>query len=86
MEDKPSSTVWSRLAASAPLAPELVAALERYDPLSLNELESRLSDCEDALRRWASHPDNHGRPSRQAPRHIERVAVGTLLERRTWWE
>lgn len=73
---------WERLAAAAPVPPELTAMLIRLDDLGLRDLEARLEDCHDDLRVWASRPENARRVSAEGPRHLERLALGTLLERR----
>jgi hypothetical protein len=78
--------VWRRLAQVAPVAPALVEALSRFDGLGLRELEAELARREEELRAWACRPENRGRPSHREPAHLERVALGILLERRTWWE
>lgn len=78
--------VWERLAEAAPVAPELTAMLTSLEGLGLRELEARLEECHDDLRAWAARPENLRRPAGEAPRHLERLALGTLLERRLWWE
>jgi hypothetical protein len=84
--DPVSEGVWERLSQVAPVAPGLVGLLSRLDQLGLSELEARLEACHGQLRAWAARPENHGRPAREGPCHLERLALGTLLERRLWWE
>jgi len=71
----------ARLGRLSPVAPELQRALARFESLGIRELEAALAERDEALREWArSHP---GRPVREAPGHVERVAIGALLEYRT---
>lgn len=81
-----NADVWQRLSALAPVSPRLAATLSRLDHLGLDELEKRLEDCHALLREWAARPENHRRPVHEEPCHLERLAIGTLLERRLWWE
>jgi hypothetical protein len=78
--------VWERLAEVAPVAPELTAMLTSLEHLGLRDLEERLDDCHRELRAWASRPENRLRRAAESPRRLERLALGTLLERRLWWE
>jgi hypothetical protein len=84
--DRAGEGVWRRLGRVAPVAPELVEWLHRLDGLGLRELESRLAACDAQLRAWAARRENGARPVHEAPRRLERLALGTLLERRLWWE
>lgn len=72
-----------RLAAVAPLDPRLAAAFARFEDLGLADLQRALGRREDRLRAWASDPSNRGRPSAASPEHLDRVALGTLIEYRT---
>lgn len=72
-----------RLAAIAPLDPVLRAALARFEDLGLTDLQQRLREHEGRLRAWADDPANRTRPSSESPGHLERVALGALLEHRT---
>lgn len=84
--DRMGEGVWRRLGRVAPVAPELIEWLDRLDGIGLRELEARLAACDAQLRAWAARPENRTRPVREAPRRLERLALGTLLERRLWWE
>lgn len=76
-----------RLKAVSPLRnPDLIAALERYELLGIPDLDQAWDDVNEAFRRWVEAPDNAGRPIRDAPQYWDRIAIGTLQERRTWWE
>lgn len=81
-----SGGVWHRLAQAAPVDAGLVLLLDRFDRLDLGEIETRLDECDERMRTWAAQPENVGRPVAEAPCHRERLALGTLLERRLWWE
>lgn len=79
--------VSQKLPASAPIAqPELLALFARFEHLSLMELHAALEGAEARFRAWVEHPDNAGRPIREAPAYLERIALDSLRERRTWAE
>lgn len=73
----------ARLAAVAPLEPGLTSAFARFEHLALADLQRALRRREDRLRRWAGDPANRGRASAESPGHLERVAIGALIEHRT---
>ncbi len=73
----------ARLAAVAPIDPALGAALARAEHLPLADLQRALRHSERRLREWASDPSNGGRATSESPGHLDRVALGTLLEYRT---
>lgn len=74
-----------RLGASAPVAdPELLALLARYEVLGLRELARAMDAAEGRFRRWVEAPVNAGRPIRQASGYRDRIALGLLLESRTF--
>ena len=74
-----------RLAASAPIAdPELLVLLVRYEALGLRELTRAMDAAEERFRRWVEAPVNAGRPIRQASGYRDRIALGLLLEKRTF--
>ncbi len=73
----------ARLAAVAPIDPSLQAALARAEHLPLTDLQRALRDSERRLREWAGDPSNGGRATSEAPGHLDRVALGTLIEYRT---
>ena len=73
----------ARLAAVAPLDPGLAAALARFEHLGLADLQRALHRREERLREWANDPSSRGRANSASPGHIDRVALGTLIEYRT---
>ena len=73
----------ARLAAGAPVDPALAAALARVEDLPLTDLQSALVRSEARLREWARDPANRGRAATESPGHLDRVALGTVLEYRT---
>jgi hypothetical protein len=76
-----------KLAAAAPVAlPALAEALARYEGLGLTELRAAFEACEARFREWVERPENGGRPISEAPDYVDRIALDSLLERRTWWE
>ena len=86
--DRVSSHLFSeRLLAVSPLRnPELIAAFERYQLMGIPELDQTWDAVNAAFRRWVEAPENAGRPIQEAPQYLDRIAIGTLQERRTWWE
>lgn len=83
---RPIDPLSEKLAGVAPVAPDLLAAFARFEHLSLTELQERF-DLETAgLKAWVEDPANRGRPLAEAPNYLDRIAVDTLLERRTWCE
>jgi hypothetical protein len=76
-----------RLPVAAPVAmPDLVAAFERFEGLSLTELHEAQAACEARFRDWVERPENAGRPISEAPDYLDRIAIDSILERRTWQE
>ncbi len=76
-----------KLAAVAPIADErLAAAFAKYEHLTIAELEAECLAVEEAFKQWVQHPDNEGKPIQLAPMYVDRIAVDSLRERRTWWE
>jgi hypothetical protein len=75
-----------KLAAVAPMAPELVEAFARFEGLTLTELQERFDEAQDRFRAWVEDPANAGRPLSEAPDYLDRIALDSLLERRTWAE
>ncbi len=76
-----------KLPAAAPVAmPELLSAFERFEGLSLTELQEAMAACEARFRAWVERPENAGRPISEAPDYLDRIAIDSILERRTWWE
>ncbi len=72
-----------RLALAAPLDPGLATALARFEHLGLADLQRALRVREERLRAWAGDPANRALPSAASPGHLDRVALGVLLEHRT---
>ncbi|MCB0881641.1 MAG: hypothetical protein KDC33_05410 [Thermoleophilia bacterium] len=54
--------------------------------MTIAELEAECLRVEDAFKAWVQHPDNEGKPIQLAPMYVDRIAVDSLRERRTWWE
>lgn len=79
-------SVARRLAEVAPVAPELVAAFERFEHLSYAELQSRFEGCTDRFRLWVEESANRERPISEWPEYLDRIALDALIERRTWME
>jgi hypothetical protein len=73
-----------KLSDVAPVAPELVAAFARFEHLTLTELQEQFAAADARFRAWVGeHPD---RPISEAPDYLDRIALDSLLERRTWAE
>ena len=75
-----------KLSAVAPMAPELVEAFARFEGLTLTELQERFDEAQARFRAWVEDPVNAGRPISEAPDYLDRIALDSLLERRTWAE
>jgi len=75
-----------KLSAVAPVAPELAAAFARFEGLTLTELQRRFDESQARFRAWIEDPRNAGRPIAEAPDYLDRIALDSLLERRTWAE
>lgn len=76
-----------KLPGSAPVAqPELLDAFARFEHLSLTELQAAFDAAQARFRAWVEAPANAGRPLREAPDYVDRIALDSLLERRTWAE
>ena len=76
-----------KLPASAPIAdPALIAALARWEHLTVPQLEEEFRLNEDRFRAWVQDPANAGRPMQEFPEYIDRLAIDALIERRTWME
>lgn len=72
-----------RLAAVAPIDPALAAALACFEHLGLADLQRGLRLREQRLRDWAADPTNGALSSAASPGHLDRVALGILIEHRT---
>ena len=75
-----------KLAAVAPVAPELLARFERFESLTLLELRDAFDAADRRFQDWVRAPVNEGRPISEAPDYLDRIALDSLLERRTWAE
>ena len=75
-----------KLSSVAPVAPELVEAFERFEHLTLTELQEAFAAADARFRAWTRDPANAGRPITEAPDYLDRIALDSLLERRTWAE
>jgi hypothetical protein len=75
-----------KLSAVAPMAPELVEAFARFEGLTLTELQERFDEAQARFRAWVEDPANAGRRISEAPDYLDRIALDSLLERRTWAE
>ena len=76
-----------KLPAQAPIAePELAEALKRYEDLTVPELEDAFARNDADFKAWVQAPGNGERPIREFPGYVDRIAIDSLIERRTWWE
>ncbi len=66
--------------------PELLERFRVYEHLTLMELQEAFDACEERFRAWVRAPENEGKPITDAPDYIDRIALDSLRERRTWWE
>jgi hypothetical protein len=75
------------LDASAPIALEgLAEAIARWEPCSLDELQSASDRIQREVRAWAEDPANAERPISDSPVYLDRMAVEVLIERRYFTE
>lgn len=64
--------------------PELFDRWTQYEGMTIAELTSAFEACEERFRAWVlANPD---RPISESPDYIDRIAIDSLRERRTWWE
>lgn len=76
-----------KLPASAPIAQDrLVETFARYEGLTITELHQEFERATARFRAWVEDPSNVGRPLSDAPDYIDRIAIDSLIERRTWQE
>lgn len=75
-----------KLSDVAPVAPDLLEAFGRFEHLTLTELQEQFSAADARFRDWVRRPENAGRPIAEAPDYLDRIALDSLLERRTWAE
>jgi hypothetical protein len=82
-----SNLLSERLLAASPMRnPAMIAAFERYELLGIPELDAAWDAVNADFRRWVEASENAARPIQEAPQYWDRIAIGTLQERRTWWE
>lgn len=76
-----------KLPRNAPIADDaLIAAFARYEALTITELHEEFDTVTARFRAWVEDPANAGRPLSDAPDYIDRIAIDSLIERRTWQE
>lgn len=76
-----------KLSAVAPISDQrLTDAFARYEGLTLAELEEAWENVQAEFRAWVEAPENTGQPIQDAPCYVDRIAIDSLRERRTWWE
>jgi RecB family exonuclease len=76
-----------KLARQAPIAErDLPAALARYEGLTILQLEEAFRENERRFKEWVMEPANAGRSIQEFPGYVDRIAIDSLIERRTWME
>ena len=75
-----------KLAAVAPVANDLLERFERFEHLTLTELQEAFDAADARFKAWVETPGNESRPISEAPDYLDRIALDSLLERRTWSE
>jgi hypothetical protein len=75
-----------KLAGVAPVSDDLLAAFARFEGLTLTGLQEAFDAADARFRDWVRDPANAGRPISEAPDYLDRIALDSLLERRTWAE
>ena len=75
-----------KLSAVAPIAQDLVEAFSRFEGLTLTQLQEAFDVADERFKAWVRDPANEGRPISDAPDYLDRIALDSLLERRTWAE
>ncbi len=79
--------VSQKLADAVPMAdPLILEAIGRHEHLGLVALQEAFDANEARFRAWVEDPGNAGRPIRESPFYLDRIALDSLLERRTWAE
>lgn len=66
--------------------PGLLERIEKYEHMTLMELQEAFDACEERFRAWVRDPANEGKEIKEAPEYLDRIALDSLRERRTWWE
>ncbi len=75
-----------KLAAVAPVANDLLERFAHFEHLTLNELQEAFDAADARFKAWVQTPGNETRPISEAPDYLDRIALDSLLERRTWSE
>ncbi len=76
-----------KLPRQAPITePRLAEALERYEALTVPELEDAFTRNDAEFKAWVQAPGNSERPIGEFPGYVDRIAIDSLIERRTWME
>jgi hypothetical protein len=75
-----------KLSGVAPVSEDLLSAIARFEHLSITELQEAFDAATERFRAWVEDPANAGRPISEAPDYLDRIALDSLLERRTWAE
>ena len=76
-----------KLRQSTPVAmPELIERFAHFQDLDLAALQAEFAACEARFRAWVEDPANAGRPIRESPDYVDRIALDSLIERRMWAE
>lgn len=76
-----------KLPSRAPVAePRLAEALKRFESLTVPELEDAFARNDAAFKAWVQEPGNAERPINEFPGYVDRIAIDSLIERRTWME
>jgi hypothetical protein len=79
--------VSQKLPASAPIAQsELIERFAQYEGLTITELHEAFEQATARFKAWVEDPANAGRPLSDAPDYVDRIAIDSLIERRTWME
>lgn len=75
-----------KLAGVAPVASDLLERFAQFEHLSLTELQEAFDAADARFKAWVQTPGNETRPISEAPDYLDRIALDSLLERRTWSE
>lgn len=79
--------VSQKLADAVPMAdPAILEAIGRHEHLGIVDLQHAFDANEERFRTWVEDPANAGRPISESPFYLDRIALDSLLERRTWSE
>ena len=76
-----------KLPSRAPVSePRLAEALKRFESLTVPELEDAFARNDAEFKAWVQQPGNAERPISEFPGYVDRIAIDSLIERRTWME